>query len=188
MIEERAWIAQSIKERIKNGATPASIAVLARRHQDLVSLLPYLYHEDIAVNYERRDNVLDIEAVRALELLARITVSLHDSEFDVVDSLMPQLLGHPMCKPNPEAIWRLGLTCYRDRITWLEAMQNSEYYHPLAPVSDTHLDGDKRQGWSALESAVAAAFAADNATSAKSAGEASGAAGAVWWGWWGAKR
>ncbi|QQS68101.1 ATP-dependent helicase [Candidatus Saccharibacteria bacterium] len=132
VIEERAWIAQSIKERIKNGATPASIAVLARRHQDLVSLLPYLYHEDIAVNYERRDNVLDIEAVRALELLARITVSLHDSEFDVVDSLMPQLLGHPMCKPNPEAIWRLGLTCYRDRITWLEAMQNSERYQPLA--------------------------------------------------------
>ena len=74
--EEFAWIAESIQENITKGIKPSGIAVIARRHSDLIALLPYLNRANIAVNYERRDNVLDDERIQLLELMARICVDI----------------------------------------------------------------------------------------------------------------
>ena len=56
--EERAEIVRAIQSQIASGTKPAEIAVLARRHKELEALLPYFYTAGIAVNYERRDNIL----------------------------------------------------------------------------------------------------------------------------------
>ena len=130
--EEFAWIAESIQENITKGIKPSEIAVIARRHSDLIALLPYLNHAGIAVNYERRDNVLDDERVQLLELMARICVDIAAGEHDEANSLLPELIAQPMFGFDSEAIWRLSLQAYRNRTDWLEAMLASPTFQPLA--------------------------------------------------------
>lgn len=130
--EEFAWIAESIQENITKGIKPSEIAVIARRHSDLIALLPYLNHAGIAVNYERRDNVLDDERVQLLELMTRICVDIAAGEHDEANSLLPELIAQPMFGFDSEAIWRLSLQAYRNRTNWLEAMLASPTFQPLA--------------------------------------------------------
>ncbi len=130
--EEFAWIAESIQENITKGIKPSEIAVIARCHSDLIALLPYLNHGGIAVNYERRDNVLDDERVQLLELMARICVDIAAGEHDEANSLLPELVAQPMFDFDSEAIWRLSLQAYRNRTNWLEAMLASPTFQPLA--------------------------------------------------------
>ncbi len=130
--EEFAWIAESIQENITKGIKPSEIAVIARRHSDLIALLPYLNHAGIAVNYERRDNVLDDERIQLLELMTRVCVDIAAGEHDEANSLLPELIAQPMFGFDSEAIWRLSLQAYRNRTNWLEAMLTSPTFQPLA--------------------------------------------------------
>ena len=129
--DERSWVAASIAARLKSGQDPASITVIARQHNELIELLPYLYHHDIAVNYERRDNVLDIPVIQVIELVAHVAVSLHERRLDEADSLLPQLLAHPAFAHSPELIWRTSLTSYRNHLTWMEVMATTPALAPL---------------------------------------------------------
>ena len=130
--EEFAWIAESIQENITKGIKPSEIAVIARRHSDLIALLPYLNRANIAVNYERRDNVLNDEHIQLLELMTRVCVDIAAGEHDEANSLLPELIAQPMFGFDSEAIWRLSLQAYRNRTNWLEAMLTSPTFQPLA--------------------------------------------------------
>ena len=130
--EEFAWIAESIQENITKGIKPSEIAVIARRHSDLIALLPYLNRANIAVNYERRDNVLNDEHIQLLELMTRVCVDIAAGEHDEANSLLPELIAQPMFGFDSEAIWRLSLQAYRNRTNWLEAMLASPTFQPLA--------------------------------------------------------
>ncbi len=129
--DERHALAVSIKEKIDSGVSPESIAVLARRHHELVAILPYLAEQEIAVNYERRDNVLNSEVVEQLFLLARIVDSLHVGEIASADALLPQLLCHPAWGIDTASIWQLSLSAYKNRGCWLEQMATMPEFVPL---------------------------------------------------------
>lgn len=129
--DERQWLASDIKRAIDSGEVPQTIAVLARRHNELVALLPYLADAGVSVNYERHDDVLENQAVRALELLAEITVALHHKLHDDVDSLLPELLAHPAFRFDAESVWRLSLQAYKNHLTWLEVMAETPDFKPL---------------------------------------------------------
>lgn len=129
---ERAWVAEQVAALIRRGAKPADIAVLARQHRELIALLPHLYQHHIDVNYERRDNVLEMEAIVTLELLVRVCVAIASQQHDIADSLLPRLLAHDMYTFSPEAIWRLSLTSARNRLSWLETMLTTEEFKPIA--------------------------------------------------------
>jgi DNA helicase-2/ATP-dependent DNA helicase PcrA len=130
-VDEYAWVADDIAARLAQGQQPCTIVVLARRHSELIGLLPYLHAHAITANYERRDNVLDNDIVRTVELIAHVAVHLQAGEVDIVDSLLPELLAHPAFAINPEAVWRLSLTSYRNRLTWLEIMATTPEFVPL---------------------------------------------------------
>ncbi len=129
--EERAWVAEQIASEIAEGTKPSDIAVLARRHNELVELLPYLHHRGILVNYERNDNVLDLPVIQALELLGSVLVELFDGHHDHADESMPELVAHPAFAFAPADIWKLSLTAYRDGKTWLEVMGTMPVFAPL---------------------------------------------------------
>lgn len=128
---ERSWIAQDITAAIKHGVKPASIAVLARRHYEILALLPYLAKEGIRVNYERRDNVLDLEVITIIEHLAKILVALNEGEHDVANSLIPKLLAHPAFAIDPLSIWKLSLQATKNRQHWMEVMAVTPEFIPL---------------------------------------------------------
>ncbi|MBC7764395.1 ATP-dependent helicase [Microbacteriaceae bacterium] len=124
--DERAWLADDIRKKIDSGVKPDSITVIARRHHELIGLLPYLTNNHVAVNYERRENALDSEVVRAIELIATIVIGLNAGKHSVVDGHLPELLSHPAFKINPTAIWQISLVSYKEKKTWSESLQASD--------------------------------------------------------------
>lgn len=129
--DERAWIASDIARQISQGTTPGSIAVIARQHNELIELLPYLYQHNILVNYERRDNALDSDIVKAIDLIATIVIAIHDKKPDQADALLPELLAHPAFGFSAESVWRTSLVSYRNHLTWMEVMATTPTFVPL---------------------------------------------------------
>ncbi len=121
--DERIATVEAIKKEINSGTNPSDIAVLARKHDEITSLLPYFSEANVRVNYERRDNVLELEPVKLLAGLGRVIVAVYESRFDDVNSQLPELLAHPAWGINTKQIWQLSLSAYKSRSTWLEQME-----------------------------------------------------------------
>lgn len=119
---ERDWVVTSIERQIKNGVAPNSIAVLARRHHELVALLPYLAEKGIGVNYERQDDVLQLDIIQLIEHVSMILVALFEERHQDANSLLPKLLAHPSYEISPATIWKLSLTASKSRESWMEVM------------------------------------------------------------------
>lgn len=129
--QEMAAVAADIANRIKAGTKPGDIAILARKHSELETILPYLGAQKIAVNYERRDNVLELDIVVQLELLTRVIVGLLHDDIGDVDTLLPELLSHPAWNITPELLWKLSLQAYHERQPWSERMSTLPELAPL---------------------------------------------------------
>lgn len=130
-VDEREWLIDDIRKRIKSNA-PSSIAVLTRKHDDIVKLLPYFNDAGIAVRYERQDNVLDNEIVQTLEKLALCILAIKDQRHDDANSLLPEILAHPAWNIPAETLWKLSLEAYKERKFWLEVMPNLPDLKPIA--------------------------------------------------------
>jgi len=128
---EKQWIAQDIKAKIETGLQADEITIIARRHHELVGLLPYLSDEGIAVNYERRENVLDNAIVLHLELLAKIIVNLGIGNHDEAEALLPELLADPAWGIAPKQLWQMSLECSQKHISWMQYMEQHEALQPL---------------------------------------------------------
>ncbi|QHN42736.1 AAA family ATPase [Candidatus Mycosynbacter amalyticus] len=128
---ERGQIAHEIKQLLAGGAAPESIAVIARQHKDLVALLGYLSEKDIPVSYDRRDNVLDDEAVRQLEHIGLIVVALARGDHAEANALLPELLSHPAWRVAPETLWEISVKASNTHQSWLETMRHHEHMHPF---------------------------------------------------------
>ena len=120
--DERAWVVNEIKTRVTNGEDPRQIAVLARRHHEIISLLPYFASAGIPVSYEKRDNVFEIAPVILIEKLARVIVLLSQQQLQEADALLPELLSHSAWGIEPYDLWKLSVTAYDGRSRWFDTM------------------------------------------------------------------
>lgn len=146
--DERRFLVDSIKERMRAGQQPSSIAVLARRHHELVDLLPYFAKEGIKVNYERRDNVLELESIQLLEYIARLLIALLDGQLERACGMLPELLAHPSFAIEPSTLWQLSLKSQKERKTWLELMPDLS---ELAPIHSWLVEGAQLAAHTPLE-------------------------------------
>ena len=129
--EERAGVARQIAELIKRGEDPAHITVIARHHRELIELLPYLYRQNLIVNYERHDDILEQDIIQALDKLARVVMAIHQNNLDTANSLLPEVIAHPAFGFSALDIWRLSLHAYKNRQLWLESMLASSTFQPF---------------------------------------------------------
>lgn len=120
--DEHAWLANDIKQRIEAGQKPSSIAVLARRHYELVELLPYFTDAGVRVNYERRDNVLDLDIIKHIELVGSLLIALFESRHGDANAILPEILAHPAWNCDPVEVWRLSLSAQANHQPWMETM------------------------------------------------------------------
>ncbi len=128
---EKAWLAEHIASKIKGGTPAHEITILTRRHHELVSLLPYLANAGVAVNYERRENILDNEIIQQLELLVRFISATAREQHIEANALLPQLLAHPAWNISPAKLWEISLTAQREGKLWLEIMSGDNTLAPL---------------------------------------------------------
>lgn len=120
--EERAGVAKQIAELIKSGEKPENITIIARHHKELIEILPYLYRENIAVNYERHDDILEQDIIQILDKLARVIVAIHQNDLSLANSLLPEIIAHPAFGFSTSDIWKLSLHAYKNRQLWLESL------------------------------------------------------------------
>lgn len=128
--DERADIIYQIQQRLHAGEAPSDIAVLARRHADIQSLLPFFHHANIPVRYERQESVLDAAPIVALEQVARLIIALSEGRHDDAQRLLPEVLSHPAWRIEPASLWRLSLTAYTNRQNWMEVMATTPEFVP----------------------------------------------------------
>lgn len=131
VVDERSWIVTSIQKQLKEGANPSDIAVLARHHKEIIRLLPAFADAGIRVNYERRENVLDLPVIRHIELIARLLIELYESHHDHAGAILPELLTHEAWNISPLDIWKLGLEANKTRKSWMEVMSETTSFQPL---------------------------------------------------------
>jgi DNA helicase-2/ATP-dependent DNA helicase PcrA len=129
--DERFWVVDAISKSIKAGTDPCDIAVIARRHHELEALLPYFAKAGISVNYERRDNVLDLEIIQLVEHIAQILVALFEKRHEDADAQLPKLLAHPAFGFAPIDIWKLSLSARNNHQKWMEVMAVTPLFVPL---------------------------------------------------------
>lgn len=129
--EERKWIADSIRALLDAQEKPSEIAVIARKHKDLESLIGYLTDNDIAINYERQEDVLEDEIIKLVEHISAVVHAISIEQHDDANGMLPELLGHPMWGINPRTLWEISLSAYKDRKQWLEIMPDHEATSPI---------------------------------------------------------
>lgn len=121
-IDQYATIATIIAKRIKDGAQPGSIAILAPKHSYLQKLVPYLLDQKIPVSYERREHILEQPHIVELVTLAKLVNAAAHGEWAVVDVLMPLVLNAEYWQLDPLEIWHISIEAYRSKKLWLEIM------------------------------------------------------------------
>ncbi|HET7528948.1 MAG TPA: ATP-dependent DNA helicase, partial [Candidatus Saccharimonadales bacterium] len=120
------WVAQEIRNLIKQGAEPNGIAVLAPKHRYLEPLLPYLASRKIPVSYERRENILDEPLVHQLEQMSRLVLALAESREPLANSLWLEILSYDFWNIPTEKIWSIGWQSRQTGEPWTSIILNDE--------------------------------------------------------------
>ncbi len=123
---EREWIATSIRQLLDTGTSAQEIAVIARKHADLVPLLEYLTRQNIPVSYDRQSNILDDELIQLLEQCGNIVHSLSVDKLDEANVLLPRLMAHPAWGIEPTTLWDISLAARDQKKLWLEIMRTHD--------------------------------------------------------------
>lgn len=123
--EEYAYIAAEVAKLLKKKVEAKEIALIAREHKQLISLLPYLDKLDIPYTYTRKENVFDEQHVKELIILCRFLATVGDTKYER-DDLLPTILAFPFWGIDRIAVWRIAEHAKRENISWLSAMEQSK--------------------------------------------------------------
>lgn len=125
-------ISKEIEERIDTGfmeqsKNPGSeIAVIARKHDSLKKLIPYLEHREIAFNYRVRREVSQIASLQTLFSLMRFTLHLGRGVGERAEVELPRIVA--AAEVGLDASISLELACEaRKTRSWITAMTKSRH-------------------------------------------------------------
>src|SRR3990167_4459050 len=118
------WVADEIARLIKSGTKPSDIAVISPKHKYLQAVLPHVRRHNLAVAYEKREDVLDEPQILMLEKMSRLVLALAEGNEELADNLWAEVLSYNMWGVPTEEIWR---------ITW-QAKGGTRKGKPLTPL------------------------------------------------------
>ncbi len=137
-LEEYHFVSRKIRELIDNGTSPEDIAVIARKHDGLESLVPYLKGVNVPIRYKREQNVFLEPHVMQIIIISRFIASLSRKDAIEADNYLPQILSFPFWQLGRQTVWEISKEAYESRRTWLEVMLEYKGDSAKAPhkVSD----------------------------------------------------
>lgn len=110
---------------LKKKQPEQTVAVLARKHDSLVPLATALNQRDVAISYEKDQNILELDAVKQIIAIMGVAAAINTGDEQHVSALLAQLLVHPMWRIPPTTLWALARqNRYNDQ--WLETMAEYE--------------------------------------------------------------
>ncbi len=125
-LHEFHYVSRRIRALIDAGTSPKEIAVIARKHKQLESLVPYLQGAGVPIRYEREQNVFEQPHIVQLILMARFINSLGAKDTAEADEYLPKILAFPFWQLPRMTVWNISKTAYRERKSWLECMLENE--------------------------------------------------------------
>jgi DNA helicase-2/ATP-dependent DNA helicase PcrA len=125
-LDQLIWVVSEIKNLVIGGVDPAEIAVIARKHAHLMSLVPIMTEFDVEIAYERGQNVFEKKEVGQIITILRFLDSLVDTENEPKYELLAEILCFEFLQIKPEEVFLLSNFAYKNKLNWLEAMQQIE--------------------------------------------------------------
>lgn len=124
-----------IARRIQSAYKPKKeIAVLARGHDSLIKMSGILQQLGVPVRYEQQSNILDHEIVNQVYLITSLLAAINNGDRTTIDSLVHQVLRHPMWGIDPVELWQLAVDNY-PRGDWLKSLLKSRS-NQLKPIGN----------------------------------------------------
>ncbi|MFH0755528.1 MAG: ATP-dependent DNA helicase [bacterium] len=125
---EYHFIAKEIKRKIDEGENPEEIVIIARKHNQLQFLVPFLQNLNISIRYEREQNVFKEPHLSQIIIISKFLASLMDKHKNEADELLPEILSFPFWKIKKEDVWKISLFAKRNDFekNWLEVMLESD--------------------------------------------------------------
>jgi DNA helicase II / ATP-dependent DNA helicase PcrA len=106
---EYRFIAREIGGQLKKGVSPGSIAVIARQHNNLEGIVPFLQYENIPIKYDRQQNILLEPHIYQIIQIARFVITLVNNREKEADDLLPEILSYPFWGIDRREIWEIAL-------------------------------------------------------------------------------
>lgn len=113
------WTAEEISKLIQSGVEPNEIAVLSPKHAVLQDFAPHLKSRDVAVNYEKRENIFEDKTIRALVKISQLTAAIKDKNWDKINEIFPEVLSFDFWKLSALEIWKLSWRAEHNPRFWL---------------------------------------------------------------------
>jgi len=126
-IEEYSWIIEEIIKKISKGTKPEDIAIIARKHKQLISIAANLESRNIPINYNKNNNVLDHPQIQELIQILEFINHLSTQNLSQANEILPQILSYPFWEISSLEIWKISRTSYEKKQFWLDTMlENNE--------------------------------------------------------------
>jgi DNA helicase-2/ATP-dependent DNA helicase PcrA len=129
---EDAWVADKIKDLIKNGEKPNEIAVLAPKHSILEQIVPFLSKNKTPVSYEKREDILQTPLLRTYKSMIQLVLASHDNDDAKMNELFPQILSLDFYQIPVVDIWKVNWA-YKSRDeerSWAEIALDNDILAP----------------------------------------------------------
>ena len=115
-------IARETRSLIDRGVPAHEIAIIAPRHRQLESLVPYLNALRVPVHYEKRENILEAQVVKQLITMSRLVLALKDQDQRRADHLWPEVLSYDFWRLPISRIWEMSWRVTDTHISWGQAL------------------------------------------------------------------
>ena len=129
--EQQYFEVASQIQKIKENNAKASVAVLARKHQSLEKVAARLNALNVAIKYERSQNILKNQSVVLIIEILRLIQDIITGDQNNVNARLCTLLRHPAFSLEPQTIWKIA-TENRYDAHWLASMLENEETKELA--------------------------------------------------------
>lgn len=146
-VAEYDWIATQTEALIKGGVEPSEIAVLAPRHKYLEPLVPCLNSRDIAVHYEKRENILETQVVSQLLSMSKLVIALQQGSEQTASALWAEVLSFEFWNIPISKIWEVSweVNDSHGALTWSKALLQDEKLAPITLLFLTLASREKRE-------------------------------------------
>lgn len=121
-IEEYARVAKTIRGLLDKGTLPDEIAILARNHRELKTLLPYLDQLEIPYEYIKKANVFDEPHIKEIVTICEYISSLVRGG-ERKDYLLPAILSYKYFAIPREVIFDIAVKAKEEHRSWAEVIQ-----------------------------------------------------------------
>jgi len=124
-ITEYTFIAKEIKKLLEKNILAQEIAVISKKHSNLIALKDFLIQQKINFSHSQQVNILEISPVQELILLMKYIAQVLVKPQEV-ECLLPEILSADYLEINSKEILQISLQAQRENKSWLEIMLASE--------------------------------------------------------------